>query len=133
MIIFLLEPNLTPLVDLAYETVDGKEVPVGYSHFRFEYEEDKECNALYMWEIQLEKRVQRKGLGRFLVQILELLAIKHKMPYVMLTVFHINTDALAFYKKLNYEIDSTSPSKDVNYVFSEQGYDFEVLSKSFRR
>lgn len=86
-----------------------------------------------MWELQIEKRAQGKGLGRFLVQIMELLAIKHKMPCIMLTVFHINTGATAFYKKLNYVIDETSPSKDINYVLSNQGYDFEVMSKSFRR
>lgn len=86
-----------------------------------------------MWELQIEKEVQGKGLGRFLVQILELLAIKNKMPCILLTCFLINTNALAFYKKLNYVIDETSPSKDISYVLSAQGYDFEMLSKSFRR
>jgi len=117
---------------IAYETVDGKEVPVGYSHFRFDYEDEKMANVLYMYEIQLEQRVQRKGLGRFLMQILELLAIKYGMTCLMLTVFLLNTNALAFYKQMSYEIDSTSPSKDIKFITSGEEADFEILSKTFR-
>ena len=29
---------------------------------------------LYCWEVQVEERAQRKGLGRFLMQLLELIA-----------------------------------------------------------
>ena len=32
--------------------------------------------VLYVWEVQVEDRAQRKGLGRFLMQLLELLARK---------------------------------------------------------
>jgi ribosomal protein S18 acetylase RimI-like enzyme len=118
---------------IAYETVDGKEVPVGYSHFRFDYEEDKKTNVLYMYELQIEKRAQGKGLGRFLMQILELLTIKHGMACLMLTVFLCNKDAMAFYQKMRYEIDSTSPSKDIEYLTSADPIDFEILSKTFRK
>ncbi len=31
---------------------------------------------LYVWEVQVEERAQRKGLGRFLMQLLELIARK---------------------------------------------------------
>ncbi len=32
--------------------------------------------VLYVWEVQVEERAQRKGLGRFLMQLLELIARK---------------------------------------------------------
>lgn len=120
-------------MDAAYETVDEKEVPVAFSHFRFDYEDEKKMNVLYMYEIQIEKRVQRKGLGRFLMQILELLAIKYGMSCLMLTVFLINTNAMEFYKQMSYEIDSTSPTKDIKFITSGQVADYEILSKTFRR
>ncbi|XP_066466279.1 N-alpha-acetyltransferase 40 isoform X1 [Tiliqua scincoides] len=50
---------------------DGS-VPVAFSHFRF----DVECGdeVLYCYEVQLESKVRRKGLGKFLIQILQLVA-----------------------------------------------------------
>ena len=39
---------------------------LGFVHFRFVYEETVE--VLYVYEIQLEDTVQRKGLGKFLMQ-----------------------------------------------------------------
>ncbi|XP_053824060.1 N-alpha-acetyltransferase 40 isoform X6 [Vidua chalybeata] len=46
--------------------------PVAFSHFRF----DVECGdeVLYCYEVQLESRVRRRGLGKFLLQILQLVA-----------------------------------------------------------
>jgi GNAT superfamily N-acetyltransferase len=113
--------------------VEGKEVPVGYSHFRFDFEDEKKTNVLYMYELQIEKRAQGKGLGRFIMQVLELFSIKYGMTSLMLTVFLCNTDAMAFYQKMRYEIDSTSPSKDIKYLTSEEPLDYEVLSKTFRK
>ncbi|KAG8564153.1 hypothetical protein GDO81_016353 [Engystomops pustulosus] len=49
-------------------------MPVAFVHFRF----DVECGdeVLYCYEVQLEVRVRRKGVGKFLVQILQLMANK---------------------------------------------------------
>ncbi|XP_072736816.1 N-alpha-acetyltransferase 40 isoform X3 [Ciconia boyciana] len=57
--------------------------PVAFSHFRF----DVECGdeVLYCYEVQLESRVRRRGLGKFLLQILQLVANR-------------------------FEVDATSPS-----------------------
>lgn len=86
-----------------------------------------------MYELQVEKRLQGKGIGRFLMQILELLTIKHGMPCIMLTVFLCNKDAIAFYQKMRYEVDSTSPSKDIKALTSEEPIDYEVMSKTFKK
>lgn len=43
---------------------------------------------------------QGKGLGRFLMQLLELVGRRSGVARLMLTVFHANTAALALYKRL---------------------------------
>ncbi|MEJ1273466.1 N(alpha)-acetyltransferase 40 NatD catalytic subunit [Cricetulus griseus] len=51
---------------------ENSSIPVAFSHFRF----DVECGdeVLYCYEVQLESKVRRKGLGKFLIQILQLMA-----------------------------------------------------------
>ena len=53
---------------------DGAEEPVAFSHFRFEFE--GAAAVLYVWELQLTEPVQRKGLGKFIMQLLELIGRK---------------------------------------------------------
>uniref|UniRef100_A0A8C7KFA5 N-alpha-acetyltransferase 40 n=1 Tax=Oncorhynchus kisutch TaxID=8019 RepID=A0A8C7KFA5_ONCKI len=63
------------------------------------------------YEVQLESRVRRKGLGKFLIQILQLIANSIQMKKVMLTVFKHNHGAYQFFREaLQFEIDDTSPS-----------------------
>ncbi|EHB04944.1 N-acetyltransferase 11 [Heterocephalus glaber] len=84
-------------------------VPVAFSHFRF----DVECGdeVLYCYEVQLESKVRRKGLGKFLIQILQLMANSTQMKKVMLTVFKHNHGAYQFFREaLQFEIDDSSPS-----------------------
>jgi len=47
---------------------------VGFVQYRFVLEE--EIPVLYVYELQLEPRVQGKGLGKFLMQLLEFMAQK---------------------------------------------------------
>ncbi|KAL2893400.1 N-alpha-acetyltransferase 40 [Bienertia sinuspersici] len=47
---------------------------VGFVHYRFILEE--ELPVLYVYELQLESNIQGKGLGKFLMQLLELIAHK---------------------------------------------------------
>jgi len=64
-------------------------IPVAFVHFRFLIEM---CNklALYCYEIQLDSSVQRKGLGKHLMQLLEVIAKLHKYDWIILTVFKSN-------------------------------------------
>ena len=71
---------------MARETDGGS--PVAFSHFRYEMEHEEE--VLYVYEIQLEERARRKGLGRFMMMVLELLAHKADMRKIMLTCFKHN-------------------------------------------
>ncbi|ERE89703.1 N-alpha-acetyltransferase 40, NatD catalytic subunit-like protein [Cricetulus griseus] len=56
----------------------------------------KDC-LLYCYEVQLESKVQRKGLGKFLIQILQLTANSTQMEKVTLTVFKRNPGAYQFF------------------------------------
>ncbi|XP_064603235.1 N-alpha-acetyltransferase 40-like [Liolophura sinensis] len=100
---------------------------VGFVHFRFDIDYDEE--VLYVYEIQLIKEVRRKGLGKFLLQILELMAHKTQMKKVIQTVFKQNTAGYDFYTKtMKYEVDETNPEE---YVF-EEGNSYVILSKAIK-
>ncbi|KAJ8771921.1 hypothetical protein K2173_027098 [Erythroxylum novogranatense] len=100
---------------------------VGFVHFRFTLEE--ELPVLYVYEIQLESRVQGKGMGKFLMQLLELIAHKCRMSAVVLTVQKTNTAAMNFYtSKLRYTISRISPSKVDPLMGVEKNY--EILCKA---
>jgi len=102
---------------------------VAMTHFRFDVEDCIE--VVYCYEIQLRKDIRGKGLGKFMMQILELLAIKVKMQKVILTVFKANCDAVRFFTNLKYVMDETCPRlTDPNNAHE---YDYEILSKSLKR
>jgi len=103
-------------------------------HFRFD--EEDEVRVLYCYEIQLCEEVRRKGLGKFLMQILELIAFKTSMEKVMLTVFRHNTASQQFFvQKLKYSVDETSPVLSVeDLVFDDlQGLSYQILSKPVKQ
>ncbi|XP_060119797.1 N-alpha-acetyltransferase 40-like [Heteronotia binoei] len=57
--------------------LEDSSVPVAFSHFRFDVECGKE--VLYCYEVQLKSKVRRKGLCKFLIQILQLVANSTQM------------------------------------------------------
>ncbi|KAF2899300.1 hypothetical protein ILUMI_06880 [Ignelater luminosus] len=98
---------------------------LGFSHFRFDLDEGIE--VLYCYELQLEPHVQRKGLGKFMMQILELIAFSNSLKKVVLTVLKNNKDS-EFFKAINYQIDETSPMDD-----DEEYFPYQILSKINKR
>ncbi|CAH8357317.1 unnamed protein product [Eruca vesicaria subsp. sativa] len=105
---------------------EGCDQIAGFLHYRFTLEE--EIPVLYVYEIQLESRIQGKGLGEFLMQLIELIASKNQMSAIVLTVQTSNALAKTFYmNKLGYRISSISPSK-ANPTFSAK---YEILCKTF--
>ena len=90
------------------------------------------CIAAYpfLWgkELRNLKRIVNfpQGVGKRLMQILELVARKWEMKYMFLTVFQSNVNAMQFYmQKCKYQIDDSSPS--MCYLDSDAKY--EILSK----
>ncbi|XP_062221851.1 uncharacterized protein LOC133921115 [Phragmites australis] len=100
---------------------------LGFVHYRFVVEED--LPVVYVYELQMEPSAQGKGLGKFMMLLIEQIACKNQMGAVMLTVQKANTLAMAFYTKLRYVISSTSPSRVDPQVGLEQSY--EILCKTF--
>nr|CAG4645303.1 EOG090X0MNC [Leptodora kindtii] len=104
---------------IAYNT-EGK--PLGYSHFRFDM--DYGSPVLYCYELQLEVECRRSGLGRFMLQVLELMAFRANLEKVVLTVFMQNTAARSFFRSCGYSLDDTSPA-----VTGDSAFDYQILSK----
>ncbi|KAL3784250.1 hypothetical protein ACHAWO_005027 [Cyclotella atomus] len=116
--------------DLPTGTESSSQV-LGFAHFRYEEddEDDPKVPVSYLYELQIQSTHQKAGLGKHLMNVVELLALKSHMHKVMLTVFKINTKAMGFYlNKMKYEIDECSPS---NFEGEEnENFDYEILSKS---
>merc|ERR1719435_46074 len=102
-------------------TEEGK--PVAFSHFRYDMDYDDE--VVYCYEIQVEKGFRRKGLGRFMMKILEMLAIKADMLKIMVTIFKKDKPEVAFFKDaLKFEQDETSFVDTVHEQF-----EYEIISR----
>lgn len=100
---------------------------VGFIHYRFVVEE--EVPVLYLYELQLDARVQGKGLGKFLMQLIEAIAKQNGVSAVVLTVQKANLSAMKFYMtKLGYNISAMSPSR-LHLTGFETNY--EILCKVF--
>ncbi|XP_066993302.2 N-alpha-acetyltransferase 40 [Anabrus simplex] len=105
---------------LLARTTQGQNV--AFSHFRFDL--DYGTEVLYCYEIQLEECVRRKGLGKFMLQLLELIGFTARMKKIVLTVLKHNPGAVAFFRALKYELDETSP---VDTLYED--YPYEILCK----
>lgn len=49
---------------------------------------------LYVYEVQLQTNVQRRGLGAFLMTLLKLVAKRSQLDAIMLTVMDVRAAAL---------------------------------------
>jgi ribosomal protein S18 acetylase RimI-like enzyme len=110
---------------LLVESSKGNEL-AGFVHFRFSYDDDDQPTeaVLYVYEIQIDEKVRRQGLGKKLMAIAEEIGAKAEVSKVLLTVFKSNQAAMDFYKRLEYGIDYSSPSNH------NEPADYEILSKS---
>lgn len=98
---------------------DESKTPVAFSHFRFDM--DYGVDVLYLYELQLEESVRRKGLGKFMSEAIEFIAFKNNLKKVVLTCFKHNPEAMEFYKSMNFTVDCTSPE--------DESYCYVILSK----
>lgn len=124
---FIFVRKSTPTIEAG--SSDEGHPMVGFVHFRFGLEH--EVPVLYIYETQLEKTVQGKGLGKFLMQLLELVARKNNMKAVLLAVHKRNTRALTFYnERLGYKLAIRSASSQQStQTVTEMKY--EILCKTF--
>ncbi|KAI3955762.1 hypothetical protein MKW98_006122 [Papaver atlanticum] len=114
---------------------DGMQPPgdsfVGFLQYRFVLEE--EMPVAYVYELQLEQCVQGKGLGKFLMQLVERIAYEYRMSAVMLTVQKGNVFAMDFYvSQLRFVVSSNSPSRmgfNTSYEILYKAVDCEAKEK----
>merc|ERR1711872_1047377 len=96
---------------------------VAFSHFRYDINCDDE--VLYCYEIQVEEGFRRKGLGRFMMKVLEMLCLKADMLKLMVTIFKKDVPQAEFFKKaLKFEKDETGFAHTVNEQFK-----YEILCR----
>lgn len=104
-----------------------------YGVFRFDTEEnenDGEDEVLYCYELQISESVKRSGIGRSIIELMEMLGTQHGMKKIVLTCFKENTNALAFYKKLGFDHDPICPSVYTHPdAEEEEEVDYFILSK----
>ncbi|GJJ69576.1 N-alpha-acetyltransferase 40 [Entomortierella parvispora] len=107
-------------------------VPVAMVHFQFVEEEtmtDRDAEVAYCFEIQVTPGYQRKGIGAYLIGLLESIGKQAAMDKVMLTVFKANTSAIKFYiDQLKYKYDEISPCVCLTRGRASR-FDYEILSK----
>lgn len=96
-----------------------------FVHFRFDIEESIE--VLYLYEIQLEKNVRKKGLGRYLMSLMETIAFHYNMKSIVLTVLRSEVNVMKFYYSLQYEIQSHSPDDDFYYILGKSSKTLELV------
>jgi ribosomal protein S18 acetylase RimI-like enzyme len=98
---------------------------LGYIMFRFEYddEDEPEQPVIFLYELQVSSAYHRHGIGKYLMTLLEAVSEKFEMWKIMLTCFKINIQAMAFYRKIGYDIDVNSPSR-----CGHENESYEILS-----
>lgn len=69
----------------------GWDTPIAFAHFRFSVQGEimevmKGEPSLFLWDIHVEPEFQRKGLGKHLLTVLELIARQQKMKVISIPV-----------------------------------------------
>jgi len=64
--------------------------------------------------------VRGKGLGRYLMDLLETIAFHYKMKRIVLTVLKCEVNVVKFYFSLQYEVESYSPKDAFYYILSKK-------------
>lgn len=120
------------LPDLRYLLVKPKsDSPLeAFLSFMLTYEDGYE--VIYCYEIHLSPHLQRSGLGKHLMQIMEGVGKAAELEKSMMTVFTGNQDALSFYETLGYEVDDYSPQPRQLRNGVVKKPDYVILSKTLK-
>merc|ERR1719486_1175792 len=101
----------------------AKDELIGYVSFRLQdnvvniEETYLEC---YVYELMIQNAYQRKGYGKFLMELCELVASSRECDYIELTVFTANIAGIKFYRK------QMQFSFDVNEL-EQYKHDYRIL------
>lgn len=81
----------------------------GFLSFMFTHDSSPSVPVLYIYEIHLTESARGKGVGGWLMELIENVAREAGVEKIMLTCFLSNANALGFYRKLGFERDACSP------------------------
>ena len=116
------------------ESNDDKPL-IGFVHFRFTVQgEILESMAglptLYLWDIHIDEDYQRKGLGKHLLIVLELIARQQKMECVSIPIQDKDNMSMSWISKIRgYEPDIQLKST-INFDSELEG--FQIYAKYFQ-
>jgi ribosomal protein S18 acetylase RimI-like enzyme len=106
--------------------VEEHPYPVGFVHFRFELAHAELSTVV--WDLHVDGQYQRQGLGRYLLQAVEIISLKLKADAVQVTLMKPNHGARAFFRKMRYVQHESSPV--VCDPENDPDYSHEILFKS---
>jgi GNAT superfamily N-acetyltransferase len=106
--------------------VESSPQPIGFVHYRFEL--DRAEASAYIGDIHVDEAYQGKGLGKFMLQSVEFIALKLKLDAVRVNLFKINDKGRGFFRRMKYIHHSESPA--IVDPENDHEYDHEVLFKS---
>ncbi|KAL8885082.1 MAG: hypothetical protein Q9215_007004 [Flavoplaca cf. flavocitrina] len=102
----------------------------GFLSFMLTYEDGHE--VVYCYELHLAPAVQRQGLGKYLMSLMETVGTNAGVEKSMLTVFVENDTALKFYERLGYMKDDYSPEPRKLRSGTVKMPTYVILSKSLQ-
>ncbi|KAJ4345099.1 hypothetical protein N0V95_005912 [Ascochyta clinopodiicola] len=103
-------------IDVQKSSADCAGAILGFLSFKFEPEDEelhKMRPVLYIYEVHLDDRLRRQGLGRQMMKWVESQARLAKISKTMLTVFTANEGARRMYEREGYGKDESSPEDRV--------------------
>lgn len=106
-----------------------KDHPIGFIHFRMELEDGEA--SLFIYDIHVEDELQRNGLGKWLVQIVEFLGLKLGYDSILVSCLKENTAGRKFFRKMNYTLHKQSPA--IADPENEFNYHHELLCKQLKK
>lgn len=92
--------------------------------------EEDGCEVVYCYELHLRPGLQGMGLGRKMVELMEMIGGRVGVEKAMLTVFRSNETALKAYSHWGYDVDEFSPEarklrdgtvKEPTYIILSKG------------
>ncbi|KAL8655457.1 MAG: hypothetical protein Q9210_000854 [Variospora velana] len=102
----------------------------GFLSFMLTYEDGHE--VVYCYELHLAPALQRQGVGKHLMFLMEHAGSSAGVEKSMLTVFVENEAALRFYEKLGYTKDDYSPGPRTLRNGTVKTPTYTILSKSLQ-
>ena len=105
---------------------------VAFAHFRFTVQGEvmdvmAGKPAVFVWDVHVEEEYQRKGLGKHILTILELIARRENIDMISIPIQLSDTVASAWISKLKGYGPDTDLKKTIGFDPEEEG--FQVFSK----